>query len=406
MNEISFSTIHNDETDLRAIQGLLDVFAQEQGIKVNLVKMLRGTAWTDLMNIASSGRGPDVSHIGSTWVSSMVSMNAVRPFLPAEAARLGTKDDYIPATWQGSHVMGDPNLWAVPWNGFLFVIFFRKDLLAAAGLDPATAFGSVGALSQTVRKLRESSLEIPWLIPYGAPPFDGLLHMAASWVWGEGGEFVNPDGTRVLLNSDASIRGLTGWLDSQRAVPEGMRNLSDTECIELLVQGRACAILSHIRTASSLVQRLQESDPDTLQQIGFSAMTDVPWCAGDNIIIWQHIRGYPLRQREALALVEFLVSTRAQLILARDTHLMPTRCQALQEAYPAGHPLHQVAQQVGRNGKGYPPMRLWRRIEYQLASSIGALLTEALQNAVDPSEMLVRKHIEPTVERLNLVIGN
>jgi multiple sugar transport system substrate-binding protein len=404
MIEIDFSTIHNDERDLQAIRRLLGEFEKDRGVRVHLIKMLRGAAWVDLMNIASSGKGPDLSHIGSTWVSSLVAMNAVRPFLPDEVTRLGVQRSFIPSAWQDAHIIDDSNFWAAPWNSFLFVIFYRKDLLAGAQIDEARGFGDFDSLNRTIAALRESSLEIPWLIPYGAPPYDGLLHMSASWVWGAGGDFVNRDGTRVVLDQPDAVRGLTGWLNSQRAVPESYRTLSDEECIELLVQGRATAILSHIRTASALIQKLQASE--ALSRIGFSTMTDVPWCGGDNIIIWQHTRGFPDRQRAALELVEFLMRPSAQVNLAQQTHIMPTRRDALQQAYPSGHPLNGVVTQVSGTGRAYLSMRLWRRLEYQLAQTLGALLLDAQQNTSQDTEALVRKHIGPAVERLNLVLGN
>lgn len=404
MVEITLSTIHNDEHDLQAIRAVLDDFEHRHEVRVHLLKMLRGAAWTDLMSIASTGKGPDLSHIGSTWVSSLVGMNAVRAFKPDEVAAVGSEDTFIPSAWQDAHVIGDPSIWAAPWNSFLFVIFYRKDLLKAAGIAPETAFGNVDALGATIEKLRVSNIEMPWLIPYGAPPYDGLLHQAASWVWGAGGDFVSADGKRVILDQPAGIRGLVGWLDSQRAVPEAYRNLTDNECIELLVEGRAGAIVSHIRTASALIARMQGTPG--LENIGFTAMSDQPWCAGDNLILWQHTQGYPQKQRTALELVHYLMSREPQVRLAHDAFLAPTRRDALLKAYPETHPLHPVALQAGQSGRAYLSMRLWRRIENQLAATIGGALQDAYQNPHQRSETIIRRLFETTAERLNLMLGN
>ncbi len=405
MIEIEFSTIHNDENDLASIRALLDEFqATHTNIRVRLTKMLRGTAWPELMNISSAGRGPDVSHVGSTWISSLVGMNALRPFRPNEVALVGNEHTFIPSAWQDTRLVGDNTIWAMPWNSFLYVIFYRKDLLARAGIDSSSAFGDLHNLSHTIERLRETGLESPWLIPYGPPPYEGLLHQAASWVWSAGGDFVNETGTQIILNKPEGVHGLTHWLESQRAVPEVYRNLNDTECIEMLTQGKAGAIVSHIRAASILINGI--SGTEALEQIGFTTMTNVPWCAGDNIVIWLHTQGYPERQRAALELVQFLISPHAQVRLAQEAHMMPTRRDALLEAYPEGHPLHAVASQAAASGKAYLSMRLWRRIENQIAQTIGPMLQDAYENPSETSEAIVQKHIFPVVERLNLVLGN
>jgi multiple sugar transport system substrate-binding protein len=404
MIEIEFSTIHNDEGDLRTIRELLDEFEQAHGIRVHLTRMLRGTAWPDLMAIASTGKGPDVSHVGSSWVSSLAAMNAIRPFRPNEVALTGGETTYIPSAWQDTQVLGEDGSWSVPWNSFLFTIFYRRDLFAKAGIEGTTAFASVPAIGETIARLNEAGIEIPWLIPYAAPPFDGLLHMAASWVWGAGGNFVNADGTRLVLDAPKALHGLTGWLDSHRAVPANYRQLSEPDCIELLVQGRSGAVIGNVRSASALIARIGEDR--AREQIGFATMTAVPWCGGDSLVLWQHTQGYPDRQKAALELIRFLSGAPAQVRLAHQAHLMPTRHDALTEAYPAGHPLHEVADQAARSGRAYLSIRLWRRTEYQLSQTIGALLQDALQNPTRDSEELVRSHIEPVVERLNLVLGS
>jgi multiple sugar transport system substrate-binding protein len=301
-------------------------------------------------------------------------------------------------------VLGEEGTWSVPWNSFLFVIFYRKDLFKEAGIDERSAFDSFSTLSKTISRLDKSNLEIPWLIPYSPPPFDGLLHMSASWVWGAGGGFVDPEGRRVTLDSPAALRGLTGWLESQRTVPADYRQVSEPDCIELLVRGRSGAIVGNVRSASALIARLGEDR--IREQIGFATMTDIPWCGGDSLILWQHTQGYPDRQKAALDLIRFLTGSAAQVRLAREAHLMPSRHDALAEVYPPGHPLHAVAAQAARSGRAYLAIRLWRRTEYQISQAIGALLQDALQNPTRDSKELVRSHIEPVVERLNLVLGS
>lgn len=404
MAEIQFSTIHNDVRDLRAIRQVLDDFEREHSIRVQLIPMARNNAWTELMTIASTGKGPDVSHVGSTWVSSLVAMDAVRPFQTQEASRLEHQGAFLPPAWQSTHLMGESQVWSAPWHTFLFAVFYRRDLLERAGIEESAAFGRTDALLQTIGRLQEKGLESPWLIPYSPPPYDGLLHMAASWVWAAGGDFVSRDGRRVLLDQPPAVQGLVNWLASECAVPEGLRKLTDDRCIELLREGSCAVILSHVRAASLLCQKIAGTPEES--RLGFATLTHTPWCGGDNLIIWQHTRGDPERQGIALDLVEFLLSPRTQIRLAQQAHLVPSRQDAMQDVYPPGHPLNPLMEQVAARGRAYNPIRLWHRIEFHLAQTLGALLNEARQGGAQPTATLVRQHVVPMVERLNLILGN
>ena len=48
-----------------------------------------GDAWPQLIGIATQGQGVDVSHVGSTWVSSLMTMNALRPIPPHVVQQTG-----------------------------------------------------------------------------------------------------------------------------------------------------------------------------------------------------------------------------------------------------------------------------------------------------------------------------
>ncbi len=99
MVEIEFSTIPDAEIDLQVMKALLEEFSEEYGVKVRLDTMTWGTAWTDFVTIASHGKGPDLSHIGGTWVSSLAIMNALRPFSPRDIEEMGGASAFLAPTW-------------------------------------------------------------------------------------------------------------------------------------------------------------------------------------------------------------------------------------------------------------------------------------------------------------------
>src|SRR5512138_2044246 len=122
MVEIELSTIPDAEIDLQVMKALLEEFSQQNGVKVRLDTMTWGTAWTDFVTIASHGKGPDLSHIGGTWVSSLAIMNALRPFSPTDIEEMGGDKAFLSPTWQSGLLYGDSRVWSIPWTGYTYVV--------------------------------------------------------------------------------------------------------------------------------------------------------------------------------------------------------------------------------------------------------------------------------------------
>lgn len=404
MIELELSTIPDSETDTQSLIRLVEEFGVKHGARVRLRNMTWNVAWTDLLTISSQGKGPDVSHIGGTWVSSLVSMNALRPFKPQELQSMGGPEAFIAPTWQSGVVVGDERVWAIPWTGYIYVICYRKDLLTSAGIDETRAFGTPDALIATLRRLQSSKLEIPWLNPYIPPPYTDFLHMASSWVWANGGQLIADDGKKALFAEPPAIRGLTQWLDSHRAVAQTWQQLGNEECVTLFAEGRAAAVETDIRTADSFIAG-QAADV-VRQNLGVATVTNVPWCGGGSFVIWRHIQGMTERERLAVELVKFLTSAENVTRWAHEVQSMPARRESLGEIYTAGHPLKNAVEQASRHGRTYPTVSLWRRLEHQLSQSLGAMVNEAFDNPAVDSELLIRQRMEPLAERINLMLGS
>src|SRR5207248_9836926 len=136
---------------------------QQHGVKVRLRRLDWATAWVDLFTMASEGHGSDVSGIGSTWVSTLAKLDALRPFKPDEVADMGGAASFIAPAWQNARLVRDQRIWSIPWIGWMYVIYYRKDLLQSVGIDPSKAFGAPQSTKDTLAALKTSALEIPWL---------------------------------------------------------------------------------------------------------------------------------------------------------------------------------------------------------------------------------------------------
>jgi multiple sugar transport system substrate-binding protein len=404
MVEITFSYIHDSEHDERIWAAFMEEFCAEYGVKVHPKRMAWDTAWADLFSYTSLGHSPQVSHVGNTWISSLVRMNALRPFKPEEIADMGEAQDFMVPNWEMGTFPGDKRIWAIPWTGWIHVVCYRKDLLEQAGIDPSRAFGTIEAIKATVECLVDSSLEIPWLNAQLPRSYRDLLHIASSWVWAAGGDFIDKDGTKALFNSPHAIDGLKSWLDIYRAVPVPYKKLSLEETFDLFKAGRAAAVLANIHTANVFMD--MQENPAVRDNLGVASVTDVPWTGGGSFVIWDDLRGNPTQEHAAVELVKFLSSKEINLRYRREARGMPSRMSALEETYPLDNPAHDAVMLAAKKGRTYYNMPIWRRIEYQLSEQIGAAVSDATKDPSLDSAGILHAHLDPLAERLSTTLGH
>lgn len=403
MVELEFSFIHDFEHDERTWAAFMDEFGAQQDVKVHLRRMTWDTAWAELFSFTSLHRGPHVSHIGNTWVSSLARMNSLRPFKPEDITDIAGESEFIAANWHTGTLLGDKRIWAIPWTGWIYVICYRKDLLEKIGIDPATAFSTAKSVRETIQRLGNAPLDEPWLNPRLPVAFRDLLHIASSWIWAAGGDLVDPQGTRILFNSAKAIEGLKDWLETYRAVQEPYRKLSLQETLDMFGGGRASAVLANIHEANTLLA--MRDNPRVSDNLGVASVTDVPWTGGGSLVIWDHVAGNLQQERAALALVKFLASKEISLRYHRETGSMPSRIDALTEIYPVGNPAHDAIFLTATQGRGYHNVPIWRRIEYQLSEELGAVVRESLANPSADLVVILHAHLDALAARLNVTLG-
>lgn len=404
MVEIEFSYIHDFERDAQVWSSFMDEFGAQHGIKVHLRPMVWDTAWAELFSFTSNAKGPQVSHIGNTWVSSLARMNVLRAFKPDEIAEVGGAWDFITPNWETGMLPGDRRVWAIPWTAWIYLICYRKDLLEQVGIDPTDAFGTIKANKETVERLTSSSLEIPWLNAQLPVSSRDLLHIAASWVWAAGGDFVDKKATKALFNSPQALDGLKDWLDIYRIVPEAYKKLTQRETFDLFRAGRVAAVLANIGGANALINT--QDNFAMRNNLGVASVTETPWTGGGGFVVWDHVRGNSQQEHAAVELVKFLSSKEINLRYWRETGGTPSRMDALREIYSPGNPAREAVMLAATNGRGYYNISVWRRIEQQLSEEIGAIMHDAAENPSLDSVQILRKHLDPLAKRVDTTLGN
>jgi multiple sugar transport system substrate-binding protein len=401
MTAIEFSLIPDSETDYQNLASIVSAFTKETGITVNLKRMEWGTAWQSLIAIATQGQGADISHVGSTWVSSLMVMNALRPIPNHLVDRIGGERAFVHSTWTSVVSEEDRHVYGIPLSTYVYVIAYRKDLLQQAGLQERSAFATPAALEESVQKLAALKAgKNAFLIPVVPFPFNDLVHMSVSWIWASGGHILDNRGKQVLFNSPAALTGLKSFLGLLRKVPN-TGYLGADQCMESLLAGEAAAVITDSR---ALLSAIQNKSPN-VANIGAASLMSIPWTGGGSVVVWRHTHGYPDRLEASYKLVEFLARKQTMLELAETSQTLPSRTDALDALFPPDHPLRPVMLQLVSTGRSYRPIPLWHRIEHQFGIELGDVAKRLMQDPSLNLEETVTRAMNSVAERLNLTIG-
>jgi multiple sugar transport system substrate-binding protein len=397
MTELEFSCM-SDSPDIRAA---LAEFEAQHRIKIRVVTYPWSAAWTELVKIALHKMGPDVSEIGSTWTQSLVSVEAVRPFVPLEVSTLGGSSAFLPAAWQSGlapDYSGKRSVWAIPWISDTRLIYYRRDWLQQAGIDEQTAFQTFEQLERTLQRLQENGVAIPWAIATNPSVF--TLHTLAAWVWGAGGDFLSADGKRTQFSKPEAQAGILAYFNLYRYIAPAARNLDATQASELFHNGQAAVTVS-TPGFLQLVRNRETSSVET-EHIGIALMPGVPFVGGTNLIVWKHCR----YTRSACDLVRFLTSRQGQIACCTPkAGLFPTRLEALDGPTFMSDSTYVTIGQSLKTGRGFHGTYVWGAVEERLATLLGELWAEIFANPdVDVAE-IVKARLDVLAQRLDSALS-
>jgi multiple sugar transport system substrate-binding protein len=402
MTEIEFSIITDDEDELESMRMLLLPFEHRQRLKVNLSQIGWDDAWSTLLVNALHGKGPQVSHVGSTWSTTLGAMEALRPFTTSDLATLRAPDVFVPLSWQSAMRGGGERIWAIPWTAYSFILVYRRDLLAKAGVDESVAFATPAALQESLERLQANGIKIPWGFPTSKNNPD-LIHIAASWLWGAGGKFASNDGRQALFSQPDALKGFRSFFGLYRYIPASIQGYNYDQCTDLFASGKTPAAVLGADDAISLWKD-EDTNAIVRENFGAAILPGIPWVGGDNLVIWKHALG--ASESAALSLVNFLTTCETQLKFAHVHNSLPVRLDALDEFLGDLPPFTEVIKETFQRGQVHTPIRLWSRIEHQLGVALNQIASQVIADPAHDLDLTIRAQLEPLATQMNMLLKN
>jgi multiple sugar transport system substrate-binding protein len=395
---LELSIMNHGAPFIEEARALLTQFEQDTHIEVNLRVLEWRDAWAELVRVALYNDGPHISEIGNTWLSEFISMNALRPFIGIEVSRLGGAQQFLPSAWHSAMSRGPGGVtvmaWAVPWLADMRLIHYRQDLFERAGLEPATAFQSAEALSQTCLRLQAAGVINPIVLPSRQSRM--TLQNMAGWVWGAGGDFTSPDGKQVLFASTKARDGIYAYFDLARYMTAEMRDRDEYQ---------SDAAFLHGQSAMTISGPWLHRSPDLTREVAAHArqalLPGVPYIGGSHLVIWKHTRYVD----QALTLIRYINGVEAQARLVQTSGLFPTRLEVLTHEPFRSDPFYQMTGEGLKAGRAFPTFALWGLVETKLTEAFTAIWADILLTPDADIHTLVDRHLSNAARRLNSTLS-
>lgn len=151
---------------------------EHPGFKVEVQQIPWSAAHEKLLTAYVGDATPDIAMLGNTWVPEFVALDALEP-LDSRVAKSADvrRDDYFPGIWSTNVV--DGATYGVPWYVDTRVIFYRSDILAAAGYSSMPTTWADWRQAMQRIKSRMTSRQYPLLIPITEWPPPVILGLQA-----------------------------------------------------------------------------------------------------------------------------------------------------------------------------------------------------------------------------------
>jgi multiple sugar transport system substrate-binding protein len=346
-------------------------------------------AWPEVANAMLYRFGPDVSEVGSTWVRSLAASDALLPFPPQFVESLGGMAAFVNTSDQQL----DKEIYSIPFQSEARLIFFRRDLLAKAGIDESTAFLTPNDFLLTLQKLVESGHRHPLLIDIVDRWLN--LSLAVSWVWAAGGDFISENGKRAVFDQQPALQGLNQFLSCARYLPPNVTDFT-YQVLEFVrgdypIMLGGPWVMDHIRNDPT-------SPPHVCENLGIALPPGPPYKGGTNLVIWKHSR----KAEQAKKWVEFLVSHSFQSQWLSGN--LPARCDALSLPFYSADPMYQTMIQAVEHGRAYSSSRLWGVVEDRLSRALSQIWLECIQNPQRPPIEILQQQLTPLARRINITL--
>ncbi len=319
-------------------QTLVAPFEKSTGEKVNVVEIPWDSVSAKLTTAVASGNGPDVTEVGLSSLRSFSDAGALMDLDGKLSAypNLASSNFAPGVAGQATAIQG--KIVSVPWISDTRVLFYRSDILTAAGITaPPTTWDAVRADAKILAARGKGDYG------YYIPQWDDALPVELTW--GQGGDIINKSGN-VDLNTPAFAKMVDFYtgLYADKSVPTN----SDFDQTQGFITGAAPMLVS----GPYLAQAIKTAAPDLAGKWSIETLpsNNTSLFAGSNMSVWKNTT----RPNGSLKLLNYLSEPSVQLKWYKLDGDLPTVNKALTDPSFTSDPLVKVYSAQLKNAKLLP----------------------------------------------------
>lgn len=398
MNPIELSLCFNSGQQTNHLAALLK--ASNDPVIADLTLAISPMLWggykSTITSMALYGRGVDVSQVGFPLTADLIGMNALRMISPRMMAELGGDMAFHPTIWKIAKRHKDGALWSLPWLADPRAIFYWKDLLGEAGVDAETAFQSAESMQATCQQLQAHGMEAPWVL--GMADGFAIVHAIVSWVWGKGGDFISPDGTRAAFFEKNTLDGLESFFRLMPHMPQAGLPISVADARCWFVERKSAITIGPY---GFLREFQAAASPAFRDQLGVAMPPGPPLVAGSDLVLWAHSR----KTDQMLNLLYALFHPEIQLGYAEYLGDLPVTRAALEQLAVSEDENIRAFVGILEQGRLFSASKFSGMLEAQLAGVLADVWTDLAEHPTDNIRSQLQTALEPVRRRFDMLNG-
>ncbi|MCZ8521372.1 MULTISPECIES: sugar ABC transporter substrate-binding protein [Paenibacillus] len=398
-----------DQDFLTTLKPYLD---QNKHVTLKVTVLDWGSAWTKITTAATSGEGPDLLQLGTSWVPAIASMNGIEE-ISGKVKEIGGEEAYLPASWKTTKIEGTDKVYGVPWFVDARAIFYRTDAFKKAGVDPATAFDTWDSFREALKKVngvqigdqKMSALGIPgkndWNVPHNLFP----------WIWSAGGSVLTKDNKAAAFNDELSMDGILYYTG---LVQDGLVDKTSLEKNSAQVEsdfadGRSAALIAgpwmvkNFTTptdAGGMAEKLAASNYG-VAPLPAGPKERATFIGGSNLTVFKGSKN----KDAAWDVIRFLSTDEAQLSYAKLTGFLPAKTKVIQSEELTKDPGFAAFAEAAKYGKSYPSIPQWGPMETALVKYFGNIWDIVAGVKGTYSKEAVKQQLDDAAREVNGILN-
>jgi multiple sugar transport system substrate-binding protein len=377
----TFLTVDSPDPRSAALKSVIEGFNKSQTeYEVQIQSINYGRIDNQVIQATAAGEGPDIINVYSDLLPTHIAAKTIVPI-----------DSYVSkmsAVEQNDFVMplklfqeGGKQM-AVPWETRVWLLWYRKDLLAKANLQPPKTLDELGQVA--------AKLTTPQVMGFAMGASTGNLGAGAyetfiPLLWAAGGDLTDAQG-KATFNSDAGVKVLT-YLHDLVTKYNGMRttvvSMTADDMVSSFKAGTAAMVIGGSYRVAAARVGLPADALVTAPIPGFTADKPSPArVAGQTLAIGANSKN----KDGAWKFIQYYLSAPSQVAFAR-AGVMPVRASVYKDAFfqtPQGEETQRWATYARDSGRLTRTPTDFAKLSEGLARAIQEVL---LKNA-DPKKAL------------------